>query len=453
MKWMIHFYDNDTVTLECSDAGTITDIRLNLWVSNYPYADGTLTLDGSRISPSGKLSAIHAFGGVPVEFPSLQEHLPSRIRVTDRRSRRKRQEPLPRTLSREKVLALIQNKETPCKLFITDPRVLFLCYAVVLDRHAGVFKAVTAAPPGRAAAVKILSESGLHRSALSPEMVINESFYDKLLLFSERLICDRVPEVHQILTAVRDKRPVKKPEPVKVAGVFALPESAAVLNRLERYTPVIPEREPENKYDPNAVRLYAAAGGTERTPIGYLPKDLAKELAPKLDWGTPLAAQVEAVSPKEKLILITLGDTKDPHPTERLTLTWGGFPDRRHTATLSAKKRELTYRYRHTALLPEETVFTLRFTPEAWTRIAEPLLRICNFPVWESAYRGRDIEYKELLWKMSAKSPGKTTDSCGCNAAPVQFSHFLAFIRTCLDLNHSKAFGDITLSSTPAPER
>lgn len=452
MKWMIHFYDNDTVALECSDAGTITDIRLNLWVSNYPYADGTLTLDGSRISPSGKLSAIHAFGGVPVEFPSLQEHLPSRIRVTDRRSRRKRREALPRTLSREKALALLQNKENPCKRFITDPRVLFLCYAVVLDRHAGLFQAVMAAPPTRSAARKLLTDLGLLRKSLYPDPIPDESFYDKLTRFVDRIITDRLPELEQILAAVRDRRPVAKPELIKVAGVFALPESAAVLHRLTERTPVSLQREPENPYDPNAVRLYAGIDGTDRIPIGYLPKELAKKLAPKLDWGTPIAAQVEAVSPKEKLILISLGGTKDPHPTNRLTLTWGGFPDRRHTAILSAKTRELVYRYRHDAVFSEETEFRLRFTPSAWKHIAEPLIRTCNFPSWEPAYRGSGIEYKELLWKMTAASPHKITESCGCNAAPVQFSHFLAFIRACLDLNHSKAFGEITLTSEPAPE-
>ena len=48
-------------------------------------------------------------------------------------------------------------------------------------------------------------------------------------------------------------------------------------------------RDPDNPHDPNAIRVHPAAGGDQ---VGWVPRELAAELAPELDAGRPWAAVV-----------------------------------------------------------------------------------------------------------------------------------------------------------------
>jgi hypothetical protein len=46
-------------------------------------------------------------------------------------------------------------------------------------------------------------------------------------------------------------------------------------------------RDPANEHDPNAVAVYPAGGGEQ---VGWVPRELAAELAPELDAGRPWSA-------------------------------------------------------------------------------------------------------------------------------------------------------------------
>ena len=48
-------------------------------------------------------------------------------------------------------------------------------------------------------------------------------------------------------------------------------------------------RDPDNPHDPNAIRVHPADGGDQ---VGWVPRELAAELAPELDAGRPWAAVV-----------------------------------------------------------------------------------------------------------------------------------------------------------------
>jgi hypothetical protein len=48
-------------------------------------------------------------------------------------------------------------------------------------------------------------------------------------------------------------------------------------------------RDPANEHDPNAIAVYPAGGGEQ---VGWVPRDVAAELAPDLDAGRPWAAVV-----------------------------------------------------------------------------------------------------------------------------------------------------------------
>jgi hypothetical protein len=48
-------------------------------------------------------------------------------------------------------------------------------------------------------------------------------------------------------------------------------------------------RDPDNPHDPNAIQVHPADGGDQ---VGWVPRELATELAPELDAGRPMAAVV-----------------------------------------------------------------------------------------------------------------------------------------------------------------
>ena len=52
--------------------------------------------------------------------------------------------------------------------------------------------------------------------------------------------------------------------------------------------PLALRRDPENPHDPNAIAVHVARG----EQVGWVPRELAEELAPELDRGGPLAAIV-----------------------------------------------------------------------------------------------------------------------------------------------------------------
>jgi hypothetical protein len=48
-------------------------------------------------------------------------------------------------------------------------------------------------------------------------------------------------------------------------------------------------RDPDNPHDPNAIQVHPGDGGDQ---VGWVPRELAAELAPELDAGRPLSAVV-----------------------------------------------------------------------------------------------------------------------------------------------------------------
>lgn len=51
------------------------------------------------------------------------------------------------------------------------------------------------------------------------------------------------------------------------------------------------KRDPKNQYDSNAIKVYA-----EGEHIGYISKDLAKDLAPKMDKGVVVTASIDEIT-------------------------------------------------------------------------------------------------------------------------------------------------------------
>jgi HIRAN domain len=86
-----------------------------------------------------------------------------------------------------------------------------------------------------------------------------------------------------------------------VAGVAGAGQHHAEALEAEDVGPGRPlelRRDPGNPHDPNAIAVHAARGDQ----VGWVPRDLAAELAPELDAGRPLSAVVlreQRRSPRE----------------------------------------------------------------------------------------------------------------------------------------------------------
>jgi HIRAN domain len=79
----------------------------------------------------------------------------------------------------------------------------------------------------------------------------------------------------------------------KVAGV-TYGNLQSILATLQGGEPCRIQPEPDNRYDPNALAIYVAtADGVKQ--VGYIPKELAKQLAPLMD-GEALTTYVEEVT-------------------------------------------------------------------------------------------------------------------------------------------------------------
>ena len=84
-------------------------------------------------------------------------------------------------------------------------------------------------------------------------------------------------------------RRVKLSMTIRVAGT-SFEKRQARLSFLKQFRP---EREPDNRYDPNAIRIVVHIHSIRRrTVIGYVPKGLARELAKVIDMGIQVKASL-----------------------------------------------------------------------------------------------------------------------------------------------------------------
>ena len=85
----------------------------------------------------------------------------------------------------------------------------------------------------------------------------------------------------------------------KTAGVM-WGNRQMLLSRLARYSPdeiaIELHREPENRYDSNAIKVVAAVKGKGKAAIGYINRKLAAALAPLLDKGKEICCSFGAVT-------------------------------------------------------------------------------------------------------------------------------------------------------------
>lgn len=72
-----------------------------------------------------------------------------------------------------------------------------------------------------------------------------------------------------------------------------------VINDVTEGNFLVIESEPENKFDPNAVRLIYGNGQKEEM-VGYVPKKFSSDVSAALEIGTDLICEVTTLTPSAK---------------------------------------------------------------------------------------------------------------------------------------------------------
>ncbi|MDP5220237.1 HIRAN domain-containing protein [Ruegeria sp. 2205SS24-7] len=89
---------------------------------------------------------------------------------------------------------------------------------------------------------------------------------------------------------------------IGVKGVAKRPEAIALIKKqIGSKMPVALEREPDNKFDENAVAVKCG-----NTMLGYLPTDLAGDIAAQFSTDMPLAAEARRCGWKEDTAFIAI---------------------------------------------------------------------------------------------------------------------------------------------------
>jgi len=96
---------------------------------------------------------------------------------------------------------------------------------------------------------------------------------------------------------------------LRVAGVAGAGQHHADALQNERVEPgsaLQLRRDPDNPHDPNAIAVHPTDGGEQ---VGWVPRELAAELAPELDAGKPWSAIVlreQRASPRDPRTGLTM---------------------------------------------------------------------------------------------------------------------------------------------------
>jgi hypothetical protein len=98
---------------------------------------------------------------------------------------------------------------------------------------------------------------------------------------------------------------------IRIAAVAgAARHHAEALESAELGTPLALRRDPANEHDPNAIQVLAG-----EAQIGWVPRELAAELAPEIDAGRPWSAVVlreQRASPRDPRSGVTMLLAPDP---------------------------------------------------------------------------------------------------------------------------------------------
>lgn len=232
---------------------------------------------------------------------------------------------------------------------------------------------------------------------------------------------------------------------IKSAGTFAIPNVGQLLKALEMHVYVGFVREPENLYDPNAIRIVLGAHGAK---LGYVPRAFAAQWAPLLDRGERLIGVCNGDDCKQSKafgidVFLWRPTPFDAITSLRLTLEHTHGPQ--EVIELFPQQRRLRRTWAQCRR------FTIVFDQAHWETFALPLLQACNLLNWREACNqlhrdeGGEHPFDCKLWSLRIEGTGEgfpyaTKHTC----QPPQWETFARFLEESCDSNQPKGRGRLT---------
>lgn len=84
---------------------------------------------------------------------------------------------------------------------------------------------------------------------------------------------------------------IEYPKRMKVAGTHVGDRRKAISKYVYRTSKFRLKREPDNMFDPNAIKVYLQFKSGGEFHLGYIPAVYAKEMAPEMDEGMEFVAK------------------------------------------------------------------------------------------------------------------------------------------------------------------
>lgn len=323
--------------------------------------------------------------------------------------------------------------------WIRDPRVILLTLYNFFEPPRA--KALASPLPTRKDALAILRSFGAYRPfPHQPTVEEAETLTQHMLerwgtRFPKRgeasLRWHLNPEIHTFIRTIRS------------AGTFAIPEAKAVVKALPEAARVSFVREPDNPHDPNAIRIRHDADGTF---LGYVPKGIAAEWAPRLDGGERFIGLRCETYGSHATVLHFDVFRRVEIPLDTITQ----IRLRLHPHSGADEEIEICPKAHRLRRTWEAATLTLTFTDHAWETFAQPLLNACDFLSWEqacnAAKRGHEgeVPFRYASWELDIVQENHRPLHLHMHVRPPQWDLFARFVERSCDFQAPMGLGQIT---------
>lgn len=235
----------------------------------------------------------------------------------------------------------------------------------------------------------------------------------------------------------------------KIAGTFAvatrneLASSISAGDRLRLF------REPKNEYDKNAIRIE----DENSHKLGYVPKDIARKLAPEMDSGVSLWGKVIDIA-RKKIEITAMIYRRQVIPLDGMTgftliESTGSqpFPAVTYRYSLSVRERKLECEVTRGRI--DIRHIEVVFDKDEWPNILKDIRR-CNFLAWQDNY---DILYGGH-WDLTVRMRGgRKFHVSGTALYPEEWGIMLNFFYDSLNPFRVKGSGSFSVKNIAGDAR
>ena len=226
----------------------------------------------------------------------------------------------------------------------------------------------------------------------------------------------------------------------KIAGTFAVAKRSEVVSNISAGDRLRLFREPKNEYDKNAIRIE----DENSHALGYVPKDIAKKLAPAMDAGASLWGKVIDIA-RKKIEITALIYLRQVIPLDEMTgftlIEAYGYGPQAYPVTykysLSVGKRKLECEITREPI--DIRHIEVVFDKDEWPNILENIHR-CNFLAWQDNY---DVLVTDGgQWDLTVRlKDGKKFHTSGTVLYPEEWGLLLNFFYNSLNPFKAKGAG------------